>query len=134
MVARALSANSPLAGFDIETRDPDGNARQNPALATIQTGTNGTPVNANQPAGFQRITDLSAAVGLTVPEGARRAMIQPENGGFRWRDDGAADPTEDVGLLVELGMGLDYDADLTAIRLIETPAGVGTVVSVAYYA
>ena len=43
--------------------------------------------------GYQQITSLSSATGLTVPQGATLALIVPETQNVRWRDDGT-NPTE----------------------------------------
>lgn len=53
-------------------------------------------------AGFQQITDLSAAVALTIPAGVKGAMIQAESKNVRWRADGT-DPAADVGLMIFAG-------------------------------
>lgn len=82
------------------------------------------------PKGYQQITALSAAVSLTVPAGADFALIQAVTQNVRWRDDGTA-PTATVGMQLAAGDTLAYDADLTAVQLIETAASAE--VNVTYY-
>jgi hypothetical protein len=67
--------------------------------------------STTQALGYQQITNLSAAVGLTVPQGATRALIAPLSKDIRWRDDGVA-PTASVGMPVTAGTYLSYDGDL----------------------
>ena len=71
--------------------------------------------------GYQQITSLSAATGLTVPTGATRALIAPLTKDVRWRDDGT-DPTASVGMPVTAGTYLSYDGDLNKIKFIQTAA------------
>lgn len=84
------------------------------------------------PTGFQAITDLSAAVGLTVPEaGAGFIVINVTGQNVRWRDDGV-DPTGTVGMLIAAG-GDDYtyQGDLSKLKFIEVTSGAK--VNVSYY-
>ena len=71
--------------------------------------------------GYQQITSLSSATGLTVPTGATRALIAPLTKDIRWRDDGT-DPTASVGMPVTAGTYLSYDGDLNKIKFIQTAA------------
>lgn len=82
------------------------------------------------PAGYQQITDVSAAVGLTVPDGATLAVIQAEDQAVRYRDDGT-DPTASVGMVIAEGQELVYNGDLSAITFIETTASAK--LNVSYY-
>ena len=81
--------------------------------------------------GYQQITDLSSAVGLTVPSGATMALITPETQAVRWRDDGTA-PTAAVGMPIAAGAYFTYDGDLKAIRFIEQTASAK--LNISYYA
>lgn len=83
------------------------------------------------PLGYQRITGLATASGLTVPEGARHALIQAEGKAVRWRDDGI-DPTSTDGLSIATGTTFSYHGALTRIRFIETAASA--TLHVAFYA
>lgn len=95
-------------------------------------------VEVYEPLGYQQITDLSSAVGLTVPDGARVCLIQSENQDVRWRDDGGT-PTATVGMVlhpvhdgsVRVSEGMWYEGDLSSIRFIEKAAGA--VLNVNYY-
>lgn len=89
--------------------------------------------------GYQQITSLSSAAGLTVPttdkQGNLRqptfALIVAETQGVRWRDDGTA-PTASVGMPLAVGVPLQYDGDLTNIKFIETAASAK--LNISYYA
>jgi len=86
----------------------------------------------SQPRGFQSITSLAAAAGLTVPvAGASFAVINPEGQSVRWRDDGT-DPTAAVGMLIPKDAEFTYQGDLSAIKFIETTSGAK--LNVSYYA
>jgi hypothetical protein len=89
--------------------------------------------------GYQQITSLSAATGLTVPSRDLNglackpsiAMITPETQGVRWRDDDT-DPTNSVGMPLAAGTTLQYDGDLTKIKFIEQTASAK--LNISYYA
>lgn len=89
--------------------------------------------------GYQQITNLSSAVGLTVPalapDGSKQqptfALIVAETQGVRWRDDGT-NPTASVGMPLAAGVPLQYDGDLARIRFIETTASAK--LNISYYA
>ncbi len=88
------------------------------------------------PRGYQQITSLVAAVGLTVPVVTNiyvgYAVIQCEgsNSIVRWRDDGV-DPTASVGMSLASGQEMDYSGDLTTIKFID---GTSTSkINVSYY-
>ena len=79
--------------------------------------------------GYQQITNLSAATGLTIPtvtpEGLNGnpvfALIVAEGAPVRWRDDNTA-PTASVGMPLAIGVPLQYDGDLSKIRFIQQSA------------
>ena len=89
--------------------------------------------------GYQQISTLSSAVGLTVPtvdkSGNKQqptfALIVAETQGVRWRDDGT-DPTASVGMPLAAGVPLQYDGDLTRIKFIEQTASAK--LNISYYA
>lgn len=89
--------------------------------------------------GYQQITSLSSAQGLTVPQldktGLNQrptfALITPETQGVRWRDDGT-DPTSTVGMPLAAGVTLQYDGDLNKIRFIEQTGSAK--LNISYYA
>lgn len=80
--------------------------------------------------GYQQITSLSSATGLTVPTTDKNglnakptlALIVAETQAVRWRDDGVA-PTASVGMPLAAGVTLQYDGDLSKIRFIEQVGG-----------
>ncbi len=81
--------------------------------------------------GYQQITSLSAATGLTIPQGTTLALIVPETQNVRWRDDGT-NPTASVGMPIFVGASLSYDGDLNRIKFIESTAGA--TLNISYYA
>ena len=89
--------------------------------------------------GYQQITGLSSAKGLTVPSVDLNGLacrpsitlITPETQGARWRDDDT-DPTASVGMPLAAGVTLQYDGDLTKIKFIEQTASAK--INVTYYA
>lgn len=89
--------------------------------------------------GYQQITSLSAAAGLTVPaidkNGNKQqptfALIIAEDQPVRWRDDGT-DPTSTVGMILPINVPFQYDGDLTRIKFIQTAASAK--LNVSYYA
>lgn len=81
--------------------------------------------------GYQQLTNLTAAGSLTVPTGARIASIQAEGGTLRYRDDGTA-PTATVGMIISANGGIDYNGNLSVIKLIAATSGA--IANVSYYA
>ena len=88
--------------------------------------------------GYQQITSLSSATGLTVPprtpNGLNQkptfALIVAEGQSVRWRDDGTA-PTASVGMPLVVGVPLQYDRSLDKILFIEQVAGAK--LNISYY-
>jgi len=88
--------------------------------------------------GYQQITSLGTATGLTVPKKdlqglagtPRIAIITPEAQAVRWRDDGVA-PTATVGMPLAAGVTLQYDGDLSQIKFIEQTSGAK--LNITYY-
>lgn len=88
--------------------------------------------------GYQQITNLSAAAGLTVPtvtpEGLNGkpvfALVIAEGAPVRWRDDGVA-PSTSVGMPLAVGVPLQYDGDLNKIRFIQQSAS--GIINISYY-
>lgn len=81
--------------------------------------------------GYQQITSLSSATGLTIPQGTTLALIVPETQNVRWRDDGT-NPTASVGMPIFVGSALSYDGDLNRIKFIESTTSA--VLNISYYA
>jgi len=91
------------------------------------------PTNWGSPLGYQQITTLSSAVGLTVPSGANMALITCTTQNVRWRDDGT-NPTASIGMLcLATGgdAGLWYKGDLSKLKFIEATASAA--LNVSYY-
>ncbi|HNA61455.1 MAG TPA: hypothetical protein PKW79_00055 [Rhabdochlamydiaceae bacterium] len=79
---------------------------------------------------YQQITSLSSATGLTVPDKATHAFIQPEAQNVRWRDDGN-NPTASVGMLLVANDLFIYTGTFSAIKFIEVTASAK--LNVTYY-
>jgi hypothetical protein len=81
--------------------------------------------------GYQQITATGTAASLTVPAGAKMAVISVETAAIRWRDDGV-DPTTTVGMPVAAAATpIEYSGPLANFRLI---AQTGSpIVNVSYY-
>jgi len=81
------------------------------------------------PCGYQQITVLSSAAGLTLPtaqivgayQAPTRCLITAESQAVRWRDDGT-DPTAAIGYPLAVGAELRYDGNLKNIKFIEQAA------------
>ena len=84
-----------------------------------------------KPLGFETIAAPAGATGLTVPRGAVRALIDVEDQGIRWRDDGN-DPSTTVGMMLAVADDVfDYRGDLSAFTVIELVGGAE--VNISYY-
>ncbi len=105
-----------------------GSNQNNPAGATPVYVAN--PGSGAASKGYQQITSLSAAVALTVPDGATMAVIVPEAQAIRWRDDGT-NPTASVGMPVAVGVQFVYSGALSALKLIEQTASAKA--NITYY-
>jgi hypothetical protein len=88
--------------------------------------------------GYQQISTLTSATGLTVPvttpDGLNGkpvfALIIAEGAPVRWRDDNTA-PTATVGMPLAIGVPLQYDGDLSKIRFIQQSATAK--INISYY-
>lgn len=85
---------------------------------------------AETPLGYQQLTSLSSAVGLTVPGGATRALLVAETQAVRFVDAGS-DPTASVGFPLAVGQPFTYTGNLRALRVIEQAASAK--LNVLYY-
>lgn len=82
------------------------------------------------PLGYEQVTGLSSAKALTVPNGAKRALITATTQAVRWRDDGT-NPTSSVGMPLAVNVTILYTGDLSALKFIEQTASA--VLNVSYY-
>lgn len=81
--------------------------------------------------GYQQITDLSSATGLTFPSGANLALIAADTAAVRWRDDGTV-PTASIGIpLSNTGAPLEYSGPLANIKFIALTGS--PVLNISYY-
>lgn len=86
-----------------------------------------------KPLGYERVTTLSAAKGLTVPSGAQLAIITVNAQSVRFRDDGV-DPDAATGVLLPVttaGLPFEYSGALGKIKFFETQASA--TLDVLYY-
>jgi len=92
----------------------------------------GAPVREglNVPNGYQQITALSVAVGLTIPGHTTFCIIQCEKKDVRWRDDGTV-PTGTVGMILRADEVLMYSGFAKNFRVIESFSGA--ILNVSYY-
>lgn len=74
-----------------------------------------------EPLGYQQITALSAATALTVPAGARAALLKCETQSVRFRDK-AETPTATVGFPLDTTDEFFYTGKLSSLRFIEAAA------------
>ena len=93
----------------------------------------GKPVidGQRQPLGYQQLTSLGSATGLTPPTGASFVIIAISGQTVRWRDDGT-NPTSTVGMPEADGAVFAYTGDMSTITFIEQVAGA--IINVSYYA
>lgn len=90
--------------------DSSGNAKSTPSTQTF------TKLGCGQ------ITSLGSAVTFpSVPVGSLLVTIQVEGQSVRYRDDGT-NPTASVGVLLPVAGPWPYQADLAAIKFIQTTA------------
>ena len=83
------------------------------------------------PVGYEKITGLAAAKGLTPPNAiANVAVIVVEGQAVRIRDDGT-DPTAAEGLPLAVDVPFQYRGDISALKFIETAASA--TIFVLYY-
>lgn len=82
------------------------------------------------PLGYQQISTVSSSTALTVPTGAKYAVIVSEAQAVRYRDDGVA-PTAAIGMPLAVGERLIYSGRLSAIRFFEQTGGAK--LNISYY-
>jgi len=114
-----------MSGF-VSLSDKDGVAHSNDNPVPVSPRASALTIK-----GYEQITGLSSAKGLTVPSGATIAIIKPEAQAVRWRDDGTS-PTSSVGQPLATTEELYYDVNLAAIEFIEQSASAK--LNVTYYA
>jgi hypothetical protein len=102
----------------------------NPLYVSGGTGGSTAPYQAT-PLGYQQITPLTTASGLTVPATATFAIISVEGSNVRWRDDGTA-PTATVGMPMYAGSAPQvFSGNLATAQFIST--STPSTLDIAYY-
>ena len=101
--------------------------------AAVRNGALNVVDGRRKPTGWQKVTGLSSATGLTVPPDTvtQIALIQPEGANVRFRDDGT-NPTASTGMLLTAGSFMEYNGDLSLLKFIEVSASAS--LNVLYYA
>lgn len=83
------------------------------------------PTNVT-PAGYNQLDSaaLASAVGLTAPSGPANAVVLQVEGtqAIRYRTDGT-NPTTTVGMRLEPGQSLEFNGDLSRVKVIREAAG-----------
>jgi hypothetical protein len=103
---------------------------QNGNAVTPGGGGSSAPYQAT-PLGYQQITTLTAATGLSVPTGSTFAVVSAEGAGVRWRDDGT-NPTASVGMPLYAGQSpQQFSGDLTVLKFIQMAPSA--TLNVSYY-
>ncbi len=82
------------------------------------------------PNGFEQITTITTATGITAPDGTVLAIINIEAQAVRWRDDGTA-PTAAIGMNRAVGDTFEYNGNFADLQFIETT--VGAIINISYY-
>lgn len=86
---------------------------------------------ASQALGYQQITNLSTAVGLTIPKGTSYILFKPNAQAIRFRDDGT-NPTASIGYPVAAGAEYIYTGNSPSeLRFIQT--ATSATLDVLYY-
>lgn len=67
---------------------------------------------------------LDPAVSLTIPAGARVAIIQADTNDLRWTDDNSTTPSATVGMLLAAGDSFLYTGELQKVSLFSADGGV----------
>lgn len=81
---------------------------------------------------YEKITTLTAAVGLTLPSGpsVNYVLIEVEGQDVRYKGDGT-DPTAALGGLMKANTQYEYEGNLGALKFIEVTAGA--ILNVTYF-
>ena len=75
------------------------------------------------PTGYEQITSLASAVGLSsVPNQVNYILVDVEGQDVRYRADGT-DPTALIGSLLKVGNQYEYYGNVENLKFIETTAG-----------
>lgn len=92
----------------------------------------GSRVADLSPLGYRQIAlPANEAVHVNgIPSGSVLALVRAEAAGFRYRDDGV-DPTPAVGMPVQAGESMVYDAQMTDIRVCAQSSGA--IVNISFY-
>jgi hypothetical protein len=82
------------------------------------------------PMGFEQVTGMDSSTGLTVPKGARYALLSAEAQGIRWSD--ASVPTTALGIVMAVAdQPFWYAGNLNSLRFFEDTSGA--ILNVLYY-
>jgi hypothetical protein len=129
----SINVNASLTITEVEIKNDVGNPIpvSDAGGSLTVDGTVSTKPATLTPLGYEQVTVGTTAVGLTVPVGAKLALIQVDVRSVRWRDDGV-NPTTSVGMRQAAGTQFEYSADLSAIKFIRAENANATL-NVSYY-
>ncbi len=90
------------------------------------------------PVGYMQLTALgttaksiaTATGGGAVPDDTYSAIIQAEAQDVRYRDDGVA-PTALVGMILKVGVPIEYTGNLLALKFFEVTSG--GIINISFY-
>lgn len=81
------------------------------------------------PVGYMQLTAMSSAKSIAsatgggaIPTDTYSAILQAEAQDIRYRDDGT-NPSATVGMILKVGIPIEYTGDLTAIKFFEATSG-----------
>lgn len=100
------------------------------ALCLMCVSAKAQPFNNLRALGYQQLSSLSSAAGLTPPSGSVEAFVICTGQTVYWRDDGTA-PTATIGMPLPINTPFPYTANLVAIKFIQTQASA--VCNVSYF-
>lgn len=69
--------------------------------------------------GYEVISDLTSATGITKPDVAVNMFIAIPTAAVRYRDDGTS-PTSAAGMPLLANQSLEYDANISAVEFIQS--------------
>lgn len=113
-------------------KDTDGNRKS--AQVVIPVSQNGSPLSLVGLASLEyrqiSVSDVKVEVIDEVPKGTQMALIKIENAGVRYRDDGQ-DPTPVMGMPLDDGESMVYDASMQSLRFIAMSSA--SVINITFY-
>lgn len=115
--------------------DLEGKAYKARGGGTIGISSGGASGEAGNPVGYQQLTVTTAAGGLTIPDGATRAVITVEGDSVRWRDDGTAPgPSTGIPMMATQSFELPSSGSLANFQVIQDANATSSpILNINYY-